>query len=477
MAAARPAPRTLFDRLWRDHVIAHLDERTDLLQVDRHVVHEVSSPEAFRQLRRAGRKVAFPDQTFATQDHILSTRPGRDDESFPGGTEFIRFLRRNCDENGIRLFDLGDPRQGIVHLVAAELGLALPGSTLVCGDSHTATLGAFGALAWGVGTSEVAHVLATQTLGQARPQAMQIRVSGHLGKSVVPKDIILAILGRFGVSAGVGHAVEYAGPAIRALDMEGRMTVCNMSIELGARFGMIAPDDTTLAYLHGRAYAPRDHAWDAAVAQWRELRSDDEASLFEKVLELDVTGLKPQVTWGTTPGDVVGVDEAVPAIDAVARSRRGGYASALAYMGLAPGQRLDETPIDYVFIGSCTNSRLSDLRAAAALARDRKVAPGVRALVVPGSTQVRRAAEREGLDRVFTQAGFEWREAGCSMCLGINDDIVPPGKRCVSTSNRNFEGRQGPGARTHLASPLTAVASAIAGRIADPARLAPAWNP
>jgi 3-isopropylmalate/(R)-2-methylmalate dehydratase large subunit len=466
---ALPPARTLFDRLWQDHVIAELDPRTDLLQVDRHVVHEVSSPEAFRQLRETGRKVACPAQTFATQDHILSTRPGRNDETFAGGTEFIRFLRRNCDENGIRLFDLGDPRQGIVHVVAAELGLALPGSTLVCGDSHTATLGAFGALAFGVGTSEVAHVLATQTIGQVRPAPMRIHVTGRLGRHVTPKDLILAILGRFGIGTGVGHAIEYAGPAIRALDMEGRMTVCNMSIELGARFGMIAPDDTTFEYLHGRAYAPREGTWDAAVAQWRALRSDEEGR-FAKVLELDVTDLRPQVTWGTTPGDVVAVDEAVPALDAVAPARRSGYAAALAYMGLAPGQRLDETPIDYVFIGSCTNSRLGDLRAAAALARDRKVAPGVRALVVPGSTQVRRAAEREGLDRIFTAAGFEWREAGCSMCLGINDDVVPAGKRCVSTSNRNFEGRQGAGARTHLASPLTAVASAVAGRIADPSR-------
>ena len=465
-------PRTLFDRLWADHVIARLDARTDLLQVDRHVVHEVSSPEAFRQLREAGRKVACPEQTFATQDHILSTRPGRGDETFAGGTEFIRFLRRNCDENGIRLFDIGDPRQGIVHVVAAELGLALPGSSLVCGDSHTATLGAFGALAFGVGTSEVAHVLATQTIPQARPAPMQVRVTGRLGRHVVAKDVILAILARFGVSAGVGHAVEYTGPVIAALDMEGRMTVCNMSIELGARFGMIALDDTTLEYLHGRDYAPRDGAWDAAVSQWRALRTDEDAR-FAKVLQLDVTGMKPQVTWGTTPADVIAVDEPVPGLDAVGPSRRGGYAAALAYMGLVPGQRLDRTPIDYVFIGSCTNSRLVDLRAAAALARGRQVARGVRALVVPGSTPVRRAAEREGLDRIFTEAGFEWREAGCSMCLGINDDIVPPGRRCVSTSNRNFEGRQGPGARTHLASPLTAVASAIAGRIADPSRLSP----
>jgi 3-isopropylmalate/(R)-2-methylmalate dehydratase large subunit len=467
---ATPMPRTLFDRLWDDHVIVDLDAHTDLLQVDRHVVHEVSSPEAFQQLRRAARKVAAPAQTFATQDHIVSTRPGRDDASFPAGTEFVRFLRRNCDENGIRLFDVGDPRQGIVHVIAAELGLALPGCSLVCGDSHTATLGAFGTLAWGVGTSEVAHVLATQTIAQRKPMPMQIRVSGRLGPHVVPKDLILAILGRFGIAAGVGHAIEYAGPAIRALGMEGRMTVCNMSIELGARFGMIAPDDTTFEYLHGRPYAPRDAEWDAALAQWRTLRSDEDAS-FDQVLDLDVSALKPQITWGTTPGDVVAVDATVPDIDAVPASRRSGYAAALSYMGLTPGQRLDATPIDYVFIGSCTNSRLSDLRAAAALARGRRVAPGVRALVVPGSTQVRAAAEREGLHRVFAEAGFEWREAGCSMCLGINDDVVPPGKRCVSTSNRNFECRQGPGARTHLASPLTAVASAITGRIADPARL------
>jgi 3-isopropylmalate/(R)-2-methylmalate dehydratase large subunit len=462
--------RTLFDRLWDDHVIIHLDDHTDLLQVDRHVVHEVSSPEAFQQLRKAGRKVAAPRQTFATQDHILSTRPGRTDMSFAGGTEFVRFLRRNCDENGIRLFDVGDPQQGIVHVIAGELGLALPGSSLVCGDSHTATLGAFGALAWGVGTSEVAHVLATQTIPQGKPRPMQIRVAGQLRRNVVPKDLILAILGRFGVAAGVGHAIEYAGPAIRALGMEGRMTVCNMSIELGARFGMIAPDATTFEYLQGRPYCPRGADWDAALAQWRSLRSDDDAR-FAKVLELDISSIGPQITWGTTPGDVVGVDDVVPDVAAVPASRRSGHADALAYMGLTPGQRLDRTPVDYVFIGSCTNSRLSDLRAAAALARGRKVAPGVRALVVPGSTQVRSAAEREGLHRVFADAGFEWREAGCSMCLGINDDIVPPGKRCVSTSNRNFEGRQGPGARTHLASPLTAVASAVAGRIADPSTL------
>jgi 3-isopropylmalate/(R)-2-methylmalate dehydratase large subunit len=456
-------PLTLFDRIWDDHTIAHLDERTDLLQVDRHLVHEVSSPEAFRQLRRAGRGVASPAQTFATQDHIVSTRPGRDETSFAEGTEFVRFLRRNCDESGIRLFALGDPRQGIVHVIAGELGLALPGSTVVCGDSHTATLGAFGALAWGVGTSEVAHVLATQTLAQVKPKPIAIRAHGRLAPNVAAKDLILAILGRFGIDAGVGRAVEYTGDAIRALDMEARMTVCNMSIELGARFGLIAPDDTTFAYLAGRPHAPRGADWDAALAQWRTLRSDDGAP-FERTLDLDASALQPQITWGTTPGDVVPVDGVVPA------SGRPGHVDALRYMGLEPGQRLVGTPVDYVFIGSCTNSRLSDLRAAAAFVRGRRVAPHVRALVVPGSSAVRAAAEHEGLHRDFTEAGFEWREAGCSMCLGINDDVVPPGKRCVSTSNRNFEGRQGPGARTHLASPLTAAASAIAGRIADPSK-------
>jgi 3-isopropylmalate/(R)-2-methylmalate dehydratase large subunit len=464
-------PRILLERLWDDHRIVDLDATTSLLQIDRHVVHEVSSPAAFRHLARAGHGVASPQQTFATQDHIVSTQPGRTEATNPGGVEYVRFLRSNATTHGIRLFDVGDPRQGIVHVVAAELGLALPGCTLVCGDSHTATLGAFGALAWGVGTSEVAHVLATQTLAQSRPQPMQIRVEGALREQVAPKDIILAILRRFGIAAGVGHAVEYRGAAIRALSMEGRMTICNMSIELGARFGMIAPDDTTLEYLHGRPYAPAGALWDAAVAQWRTLRSDDDAA-FAKTLDLDVVRLKPQISWGTTPGDVVDIDEPVPQESGLAAQQRSGYAAALSYMGLRPGQPLEGTPIDVVFIGSCTNSRLSDLRAAASLLRGRHVAPRVRALAVPGSTAVRAQAEREGLDRVFRDAGFEWRESGCSMCLALNDDVVPPGARCVSTSNRNFEGRQGPGARTHLASPLTAAASAIAGRIADPRKVA-----
>jgi 3-isopropylmalate/(R)-2-methylmalate dehydratase large subunit len=465
----RVGPVTLFERLWDDHLIGELGGGASLLQIDRHVVQEVSSATAFQDLRRSGRPVASPGQTYATQDHILSTAPDRTEGSFAPGLEFIRFLRGNCADYGITLFDIDDPRQGIVHVIAAELGIALPGSTLVCGDSHTATLGAFGALAWGVGTSEVAHVLATQTLTQKKPRPLQIRIDGSLPRCVTPKDVILGIIRSFGITAGVGFAVEYAGSTIAAMPMEGRMTICNMSIEFGARMGFIAPDDTTFEYLHGRPFAPRGAAWDAALSEWKKLRSDEDAT-FARTLHFDAAGMKPQVSWGTTPGDVVDIDEPIPAVEEVASERREGVARAMAYMGLAPGQRLEGLPVDVVFIGSCTNARLSDLRLAAAAVNGRKVAPGVRALVVPGSTAVRKAAEHEGIDRIFTDAGFEWRAAGCSMCLAINDDAVPPGARCVSTSNRNFEGRQGPGSRTHLASPLTAVASAIAGCIADPAK-------
>jgi len=465
---APPAPTgTLFERLWTDHRIAELGNGVDLLQIDRHLVHEVSSPVAFQQLAKAGRRVRAPRQTFATQDHILSTAAGRSESSFAPGAELVRFLRARCREHGIALFDVDDARQGIVHVIAAELGLVLPGSTVVCGDSHTATLGAFGALAWGTGTSEVAHVLATQTLAQMRPQPLQVWLEGRLRPGVQAKDIILGVLGKYGITAGVGHAVEYAGPAVRALSMEERMTVCNMSIELGARFGFVAPDDVTFDYLAGREYAPKGPTWDAAVAAWRELASAGDAA-FAKVLTLDVGRLAPQVTWGTTPGAVVGIDEPVPECAGATPGERERHAAALRYMGLAAGRPLLGEPVDVVFIGSCTNSRLSDLRAAASLAKGRRVSPRVRALVVPGSSAVKRAAEAEGIDRAFADAGFEWREAGCSMCLALNDDVVPPGARCVSTSNRNFEGRQGTGARTHLASPLTAVASALAGCIADP---------
>jgi len=470
-SARRGKPGTLFDRLWNDHVIAELGEGASLLQIDRHVLQEVSSAAAFETLRKSGRTIEAPRQTYATQDHILSTMPGRGDASFPAGTEFICGLRRNCADHGITLFDVDDPRQGIVHVVSAELGIALPGSTLVCGDSHTATLGAFGALAWGIGTSEVAHVLATQALAQQKPLPLRIRIEGALPRNVTPKDMILKIIGSFGVTAGVGGAVEYAGSTIEAMSMEGRMTICNMSIELGARFGFVAPDDTTFEYLCDRPFAPRGRAWDEALADWRTLRSDDDAA-FARSHAIDVGALKPQVSWGTTPGDVVDIDASVPTPEGAPARERTRIADALAYMGLTPGQRIEGLPVDVVFIGSCTNARVSDLRLAAAFVKGRKVAPRVRALVVPGSTAVRKAAEREGLAAVFTDAGFEWRESGCSMCVAINDDAVPPGARCVSTSNRNFEGRQGPGARTHLASPLTAAASAIAGCIADPAKAA-----
>jgi len=472
-ATITPMPQslTLFDKIWQAHVIETVDDNVDLLAIDRHFVHEVSSAQAFRQLDTAKHSVAQPGQTFAVHDHIVSTEPGRDANTYAGGAELITFLERNCRTSGIRLFGLGDPRQGIVHVTAAENGLVLPGTTVVCGDSHTATLGAFGALAWGIGTTEVAHVLATQTLAQKRPKPMAVELSGALPDGTTPKDAILAIIGRFGIAAGVGHAVEYRGSAIRALGMEGRMTICNMSIEFGARFGSIAPDDTTFEYLANTAYAPKGERWDSALGYWQSLRCADELT-FARTLALDVSTLVPQITWGTTPGDVIGIDGRVPDRSAMPAERRSAFDAALAYMGLTEGQRIEGTPIDVVFIGSCTNSRLSDLRAAAKAIDGRHVARGVRALVVPGSGAVRAAAEREGLDGIFRDAGFEWREAGCSMCLGINDDIVPPRARCVSTSNRNFEGRQGALARTHLASPVTAAAAAIAGRISDPRKVA-----
>jgi 3-isopropylmalate/(R)-2-methylmalate dehydratase large subunit len=461
----------MFDTIWQAHVIAPVADDVDLVGIDRHLVHEVSSADAFRMLTASSHRVAEARNTFAVQDHIVSTRPGRNALTYAGGTELVTLLERNCAESGIPLFGLGDPRQGIVHVTAAETGLVLPGSTVVCGDSHTATLGAFGALAWGIGTTEVAHVLATQTLAQKRPKPMAIHLTGSLANGTTPKDVILALIGRFGITAGVGHAVEYRGPAIRALDMEGRMTICNMSIEFGARFGCVAPDDTTFEYLANTSYAPKGEQWDAALKYWRTLRCDDD-SAFAKTCDLDVSTLAPQITWGTTPADVIGIDGDVPDRASVPAERRSAFDDALAYMGLLEGQRIEGTPVDVVFIGSCTNSRLSDLRTAAGTIDGRRVAPGVRALVVPGSSAVRRAAEREGLDRIFRDAGFEWRESGCSMCLAMNDDIVPPRARCVSTSNRNFEGRQGPQARTHLASPATAAATAIAGRICDPRRIA-----
>jgi 3-isopropylmalate/(R)-2-methylmalate dehydratase large subunit len=458
-------PLTLFEKLWHAHVVARLGEDCALLHIDRHVLHDLTSPQAFDGLRRAGRSVRSPALTFAVQDHLVSTEPGRTDETAPGGRELIRALRSNARAAGIELFDLGDPRQGIVHVVAPELGIALPGITFVCGDSHTCTVGALGAYAWGIGTSEVEHVLATQTLVQRKPRTMRVRFDGALQPGVTAKDLVLFLLGRIGMNGATGHALEYTGAAVRALDMEARMTLCNMAIECGARTALVAPDDTTFAYLHGRPYAPEGTDWDMALASWRALPSD-EAARYDRDLAFDASAVAPQVTWGTSPQEVAPVDGCAPDTTAGSNVKR-----ALEYMGLAPGAPLEGLPIDRVFIGSCTNGRLSDLREAAQVARGRRVAAGVRAMVVPGSMAVKRAAEAERLDQVFLEAGFEWREPGCSMCAGLNPDKVGPRERCVATSNRNFEGRQGPFARTHLASPAMAAAAAVTGRITDVRKL------
>jgi len=472
LAAMTTASRTLFGKIWGAHVVRSLEGGRDLVFVDRHILQETTSAAAFDGLARAGRAVAHPELTLATQDHIVSTAPGRGEESNPGGLALMRLMRANASAHGIRHFGVEDPRQGIVHVIGPELGAVLPGTILACGDSHTSTAGGVGALGIGVGTSEVEHVLATQTLLLQRPRTMRILFEGLPAAAVGAKDMILAAIGHLGIAAGRGHAVEYAGAAISALPVEGRLTVCNMSIELGARLGLVAPDDRTFAYLHGRPYAPKGADWDAALAEWRGLATDDGAT-FDREHAIDVRDLAPQVTWGTTQEDVVGVDALVPVPDDFAEpERRQRAAKAVAYMGLVPGTPIAGTPVDIVFIGSCTNARLSDLQAAAAVARGRKVAPGVRALVVPGSAAVKREAEALGLDRVFSEAGFEWRSPGCSMCVSINEDVVPPGARCLATSNRNFEGRQGPGARTHLCSPTTAAASAVSGYIADARRLA-----
>lgn len=466
------AGRTLFDKIWSSHRIRRLEDGRDLIFVDRHILQETTCAAAFEGLAEAGRKVAFPALTWATQDHIVSTEPERDAGTNPGGRELIGLLRDNAARHGVAMFGLGDPRQGIVHVIGPELGLVLPGSVVACGDSHTSTAGGLGALGVGVGTSEVEHVLATQTLALPKPKTLRMRFDGRAGLGVTAKDLALHALGTFGIAIGAGHAIEYAGEAIRALPVEGRLTVCNMSIEFGGRLGLIAPDETVFEYVRGRAYAPSGAAWDAALRHWRTLASDSDAA-FDRELSIDVGAAAPQITWGTTQEDVIAVDAAVPDPDQAGDAARGQrIRAAIDYMGLSPGRPIEGLPVDVVFIGSCTNARLSDLEAAAAIARGRRVAPGVRALVVPGSTAVKRAAEAKGLDRIFRDAGFEWRSAGCSMCVSINEDIVPPGARCVATSNRNFEHRQGPMARTHLASPAMAVAAAVCGAIADVRRLA-----
>lgn len=464
-------PATLFEKLWSQHLVAERPDGLSVIHVDRHVMHEVTSPQAFSGLELAGRPVRNPELTFATQDHIVSTEPGRGDATVRGGQELIEAMRANARRHRLTLFDLGDRRQGIVHVIGPELGLALPGLTLACGDSHTCTIGALGALAWGIGTSEVEHILATQTALMKKPRTMRIRFEGRLPAGVGAKDMILHLAASIGTAGATGLAVEFAGEPIRALDMEGRMTLCNMGIEIGARFAMVAPDDTTFEWLAGRPYAPQGALWDEAVADWRKLPSDEDAR-FDQEVVFDISRLTPQVSWGTSPEQTAGIDAAVPDPAAAEDAqRRSAMERALAYMGLTPGVPLEGLPIDKVFIGSCTNSRLGDLRAAARVLKGRRVAPGVRLLVVPGSGMVRQAAEAEGLDRIFIDAGGEWREPGCSMCAGLNADKVAPGERCVSTSNRNFEGRQGPNARTHLVSPAMAAAAAVAGRLTDVRRL------
>ncbi len=463
--------RTLFDKLWNDHIVNESPGEPALLYIDLHLVHEVTSPQAFDGLRTAGRRVRRPDLTVATADHNVPTT----DRSLPITDEIaarqIEALRRNCADFNVPFYDLDSAEQGIVHVIGPELGLTQPGMTIVCGDSHTSTHGAFGALAFGIGTSEVEHVLATQCLPQQKPRTMEVRTVGKLPESVTAKDLALAIIGQIGTAGATGHVIEYTGEAVRGLSMEGRMTLCNMSIEAGARAGMIAPDETTFAYLQGKRFAPRNtedkSAWDDAVAYWRTLTTDADAE-YDRTVEIDAGTLAPYVSWGTSPGHVVPVTGSVPGPSETAtESDRRAAERMLDYMGLVPGTRIEDIPVTRVFIGSCTNARIEDLRAAASVVRGYRINPAVHAMVVPGSQTVKRAAEAEGLDRVFIEAGFDWREAGCSMCLGMNPDILQPGERCASTSNRNFEGRQGRGGRTHLVSPIMAAAAAIAGHFTD----------
>ncbi len=464
--------RTLAEKVWDAHVVRRAEGEPDLLYIDLHLVHEVTSPQAFDGLRLAGRAVRRPDLTLATEDHNVPT-----DAlviSDPVSRTQVETLRRNCEEFGVRLLPMGDAGQGIVHVIGPQLGVTQPGATIVCGDSHTSTHGAFGALAFGIGTSEVEHVLATQTLPLVRPRTMAVTVEGALQPGVSAKDLVLALIAQVGTGGGQGHVVEYRGEAVRALSMEARMTVCNMSIEWGARAGMIAPDETTYAYLQGRPHAPQGEEWDAAVAHWDSLRTDDDA-VFDREVVLDASAVTPFVTWGTNPGQGVALGEAVPDPQALpAGTEREAAERALAYMGLTAGTPMREVAVDTVFLGSCTNGRMEDLRAAADVVRGRRVADGVRAMVVPGSMLVKLQAEQEGLHEVFTDAGFEWRNAGCSMCLGMNPDTLAPGERSASTSNRNFEGRQGRGGRTHLVSPEVAAATAVAGHLAAPADLSDA---
>jgi 3-isopropylmalate/(R)-2-methylmalate dehydratase large subunit len=464
------ARRTLAEKLWDDHVV-HLGRsgsEPDLLYIDLHLVNDVTSPQAFEGLRLAGRGVRRPDLTVATADHNVPTTEVHGLIADPVSRRQLEALARNCAQFGVPFFPMGDMNQGIEHIIGPELGLTLPGMTVVCGDSHTATHGAFGALAFGIGTSEVEHVLATQTLPQKRPKTMAVVIDGELADGVTAKDVALSVIRTIGTAGGVGHLIEYRGSVIRALSMEARMTVCNMSIEAGARAGMVAPDDTTFAYVEGRAHAPAGAGWEKALDAWRRLATDEGAH-FDTVVRIDGAAMRPSVTWGTNPAQVVAIDDAVPDPDSFTDPVvRESALRALAYMGLEPGTQMTDIAVDTVFIGSCTNSRIEDLRAAAHVVGGRHVKPGLRALVVPGSHRVKAQAEAEGIDRIFLAAGFEWREPGCSMCLGMNPDQLRSGERCASTSNRNFEGRQGPGGRTHLVSPAVAAATAIAGHLTTP---------
>ncbi|MCL5285760.1 MAG: 3-isopropylmalate dehydratase large subunit [Nitrospirae bacterium] len=459
-------PKTIIEKIWDDHVVTE-DQGMVLLYIDRQLVHEVTSPQAFEGLRMAGRKVRRPDLTFAVPDHNVPTTDRSHGITDPVSALQVNTLEKNAREFGVTYFSMNDIRQGIVHVIAPEQGITLPGLTIVCGDSHTATHGAFGALAFGIGTSEVEHVLATQTLPQTRPRTMEIRIEGKPAPGVTPKDLILAVIGQIGTAGGTGHILEFTGEAVRALTMEGRMTLCNMAIEAGARAGLVAPDEKTFTYLKGRPYAPKGDLWDRAVAYWQSLATDPGAT-YDRTVTLDASRLSPQVTWGTNPGQVTGVDGRVPDpeqfTDPVERDMA---RKALAYMGLSPGTRITDIPVTRIFIGSCTNGRIEDLRAAASIVKGHKIAKGVSAMVVPGSGLVRQQAEKENLHQIFIEAGLEWREPGCSMCLGMNPDQLAPFERCASTSNRNFEGRQGKNGRTHLVSPEMAAAAAIAGHFVD----------
>jgi 3-isopropylmalate/(R)-2-methylmalate dehydratase large subunit len=462
------SPATLFEKVWADHVVVpETPDTPAVLYIDLHIIHEVTSPQAFSVLRDKGLPVRRPDLTLPTLDHSTPTTPVSTFKDLlvagEGAAKQVRQMERNCEEFGLDLLGYGSGKRGIVHVIGPELGATQPGKTIVCGDSHSSTHGAFGALAFGIGTTEVGHVLATQCLLQRKPRTLAINVSGALPPGVYAKDVILAVIGKIGVDGGTGHVIEYRGDAIRAMDMEARMTICNMSIEGGARAGLIAPDDTTFDYLHGRERAPQGEAWESAVTRWRELRTDDDAT-FDTSVSIDASALTPMVTFGTNPGMVVGIEEPVPA------GSDASFRKALDYMQVEPGKPMTDNPVDVVFVGSCTNGRITDIEEAARVLEGRKVADGVRMMVVPGSEQVKAEAEARGLDRVIVAAGAEWREAGCSMCIGMNGDIAQPGQLSVSTSNRNFEGRQGVGARTVLASPATAAASAIAGYVADPRR-------